>query len=187
MEVLFVESADLKLLICYILASLGEPMAGDDLCNLLSADGLAGYFDLYDSLNDLCREGLLSPVSEGYAVTPLGEQTASSFGRRLPAATCNRAVESCLRLLSNRRRHSETPCSVTPLPNGGFSVTLSVRDGSDSLLDVTLRVGDRLQADALVRRFENDPMLAYTGIIALLTGDLDSVGGQLLSSPQDKS
>lgn len=181
------ESADLKLLLCYVLSSLKEPIPGDDLCNLLSGEGLAGYFDLSDSLDDLCREGLLSVDREGYAVTPRGEQTASAFGLRLPAATRSRAVEACLRLLSGRRRHSETPCFVTPLPGGDFSVTLSVRDGSDSLLDVTLRVGDRLQADALVRRFENDPMLAYTGIIALLTGDLDSVGGQLLSDPRDKT
>lgn len=181
------ESADLKLLICYVLSSLKAPLPGDDLCRTLSGDGIAGYFDLSDSVDELCRDGFLTLTEDGCFVTERGQQTASSFGLKLPATMRDRAVESCLRLMAARRQQSETPCEITPLPGGDFSVSLSVRDGADDLMKILLRVGDRAQADALVRRFQNDPMLTYTGVIALLTGDLDSVGGRLLSNPQNKS
>ncbi len=176
-------SVDLKLLVCYVLASLKQPMPGDDLCRTLSEDGFGGYFELFDLLGELSREGAVCLTEEGYALSPRGDLSPAAFGRRLPAATRERAVESCLRLTAARRRKEEAPCEIAALDNGEYAVTLSIKDGTDDLMRVTLRVGDREQADRLVERFQNDPMLAYTGIIALLTGDLNAVGGQLLSNP----
>lgn len=178
------DPADIKILICYILASVNKPMKSEELCRVLSTDGAVNYFESTEAVAELVRDGFVRERDDGYVVSDKGLQIAATFNRKLPAATKQKAVESSLRLSAAMRSKIENPCTVSPAENGGFNVTMCIRDGADELMRVTLLASDREQAEALRKRFQSDPMLAYTGVIALLTGDIDSVGGKLLSSPQ---
>ena len=177
----FTEKADVKILICYVLCRLYSPISDELLCRALSAAGSVNYFDAANALVELLRDGFLTQDENGLAVTQKGMQIASTFRTKLPASARDYAALCCLRIAAAQRSAIENPCEIRENPGGGYTVIMSVRDGSDTLMKVELYAGDGEQADILKKRFESDPLLAYTGVVALLSGDIDSVGGNLLS------
>ena len=177
----FTEKADVKILICYVLCRLYSPISDELLCRALSAAGSVNYFDAANALVELLRDGFVTQGEAGLEVAEKGAQVASTFRTKLPASARDYAALCCLRIVAAQRSALENPCEISENTGGGFTVVMSVRDGSDTLMRVELYAGDRDQAESLRKRFESDPLLAYTGVIAVLTGDIDSVGGNLLS------
>lgn len=180
------DPTDVKILICYTLSCVKTPQSRERLCEVLTSHGDVNYFSLFEAVEELIRDGFVSENEDGLCVTGKGLQIASTFNRKLPASLRESAAVMSLRLAAAERSKAENPCDILPLENGGFNVDMRINDGGDELLHITVYASDREQAELLKKRFDADPTLIYTGMIALLTGDLDSVGGMLLSSPQGK-
>ena len=70
--------------------------------------------------------------------------------------------------LTKLRTDRENKVDITPEGNG-FSVKCRVLDGDRSLLEITLWVPDKAQAEAVKKAFFADPLKVYGGVIALLT------------------
>lgn len=178
------DPTDIKILICYTLSCVRAPQSRDRLSEVLTANGDVNYFSLFDAVEELIRDGFVKDTEKGLSVTEKGLQIASSFNRKLPASLRESAAVMSLRLAAAERSRTENPCTVIPLEKGGFNVDMRICDGDSELLHIAVYASDKEQAELLKKRFESDPTLIYTGMIALLTGDLDSVGGILLSAPQ---
>lgn len=100
------------------------------------------------------------------------------FERRLPFSVREKAVKAGVRLLARQKREAENKVEI--LPDGaGFTVRCTVLDGKDTLLSISLLVPDRAQAEAVKQQFLRDPGTTYRATIALMTGDIDAVGGML--------
>lgn len=89
-----------------------------------------------------------------------------------------KAVQAALRLLAREKRARENRVEITPA-HTGFTVRCAVLDQGDELLSISLLVPERAQAEAVKRRFLADPVTVYRAAVALMTGDLDAVGGAL--------
>lgn len=181
------DPTDIKILICYTLSCVKSPQSRERLSEVLTSRGDVNYFSLFEAVEELIRDGFVSENDGGLTVTEKGLQIASTFNRKLPASLRESAAVMSLRLAAAERSRAENPCEIIPRDEAGFDVDMRIRDGESQLLRITVYVSDREQAELLKRRFESDPTLIYTGMIALLTGDMDSVGGILLSSPQGEN
>lgn len=173
---------DVKILICYLLKNMREPLPLQTLSEALQHDGLVNYFTLADALHALLLSGHVDVVESNgekeYKVTRLGAGTADMFERRLPFSVREKAVKAGVRLLARQKREAENKVEI--LPDGaGFTVRCTVLDGKDTLLSISLLVPDRAQAEAVKQQFLRDPGTTYRATIALMTGDIDAVGGML--------
>ncbi len=176
------DKTDIKILICYLLSSVGKPMQFSQLCDVLQQDGLVNYFDLTSAYGELQESGHIRSEGGAVQVTALGEEAGSSFARKLPLSVREKAVGTAVRLLARAERDAENPCEIEAAPGGGYHVTCRILDDGATLLSVTVWVADESQAACIREQFRRDPTLCYTGMLALLTGDLATVGGALLSS-----
>lgn len=171
-----------KILICYLLKSVGEPLSSQTLAEAVQHDGLANYFTLADALHALLLSGHVDLVEKDgekfYKPTRLGAGTANMFERRLPFSVREKAVNTALRLLARQKREAENKVEITAAGNG-YTIRCNVLDGADTLLSISLLVPDLAQAEAVKRQFLRDPTAVYRTTVALMTGDIDSVGGSL--------
>lgn len=169
------EADDIKILICYLLKSVGRPLSFDNLNEILQHDELCNYFGFASALHELLVSGHVDLVKDGgaefYKTTSLGDTTASLFERRLPVTVREKAVNAAVRLLSRIKRESENRVSIAENRSGGVDVTCSVLDMGDTLMSVKLLVADRAQAESVKRRFQESPEFVYKGVLALMTGD----------------
>lgn len=168
---------EIKILICYLLKSVGKPLSFDNLNEILQRDGLCNYFGFASSLHELLASGHIDLIkdneNESYKVTKLGAETAALFERRLPLSVRDKAVGSAIKLLARIKRESENRVEIEE--NGsGYCVTCSVLDMNDTLMQVKLFVPDRTQADTIKKHFQERPEVIYKGILALMTGDVEA-------------
>ena len=167
--------SDIKLLICYLLSSIPEPLERQHLAGILQDNSLANYFEVIDISEELISQGHLTARkgpddSVLLSVTDSGRETAEELELSLPLTVREKAVKAAVRLLSRLRLERENRVEIEDAPDGCY-VTCHVSDGKQELMSLRLRVADRLQAETVKEQFLENPARVYQGVLALQTGD----------------
>ena len=161
---------EIKILICYMLNGVREPLPRGAVLDILSGGGMANFFDASVAIDDLVERGNISETDGGLlTVTEAGRSAAATLADMIPFTLRERSVTAGLRLLARQRSERENCAEIAPSENGGWIVTCSV--GRDvPLLRFELLVGDELQARQVREQFLNDPLLLYQSVIGILSG-----------------
>ena len=163
---------EIRILLCYMLHTVGAPIPRDALTDIITAGGMANYFDTEDAIEDLIRlQHLVQTEDRLLATTVTGNQIGESLGVRIPYTLRERSVKAALQLLKRREVERDNKVDIRKLEEGGYAVTCAVQDRGRDLLSVTLRVADNLQAEQIREHFLADPSLLFRGNLAILTGD----------------
>ena len=163
---------EIRILLCYMLRSVNAPVPRDALTDIITAGGMANYFDTEDAIEDLIRlQHLVQSEDKLVATTVTGNQIGESLGVRIPYTLRERSVKAALQLLKRREVEKNNKADIRKLEEGGYEVTCTVMDGERALLSVTLRVSDPHQAEQIKEQFFADPALLYRSNLAVLTGD----------------
>ena len=163
---------EIRILLCYMLNTVAAPIPRDALTDIITAGGMANYFDTEDAIEDLIRlQHLVQTEDKLVATTVTGNQIGESLGVRIPYTLRERSVKAALQLLKRREVEKDNKVDIRKLEEGGYEVTCTVMDGDRALLGVTLRVSDPWQAEQIKEQFLTDPALLYRSNLAVLTGD----------------
>ncbi len=161
---------EIKILICYMLNGVREPLSRNAVLDILSGDGMANFFDASAAIDDLVQRGNLNEDENGLlTVTDTGRHAAATLADMIPFTLRDRSVSAGLRLLARQNSERENSADVLKNENGVWIVRCTVGTMAP-LLKFDLTVGDELQAHYVRERFLNDPLLLYQSMIALLTG-----------------
>ena len=162
---------EIRILLCYMLDTVGQPMSRDDVTEIILDGGMANYFDTEDAIEELIRLQHLVEADRKIATTVTGAQIGQSLKMRVPYTLRQRSVEAALQLLKRYEVQRDNKVEIRKLEEGGYAVTCAVQDRGRDLLSVTLRVADNLQAEQIREHFLADPSLLFRGNLAILTGD----------------
>lgn len=162
---------DIRILICYILSSVNEPLSREDIGQVLQGRALANYFESGEALAALEELGHIEPVGEGYTCTPTGREIANRLDSSLPLAVRDKALEAALLLSARARARRENRVEIQESEKGCL-VTCSIFGGGEiELMRVSLYVPDRAQAGMVEKRFYENPEGIYRLLLAGLTGE----------------
>lgn len=163
---------EIKILICYMLNGVGEPLPLQTVTDVLAGRGMANFFEVSAAVEELLRRHQITEDEQGcLSLTDTGRQTASTLATMVPLTLRERSVQAALQLLTRQRRERENAVDIRQLEHG-YQVTCSMHDGDQPLMSLSLTVGDDLQAALVKDRFLDDPTLLYRSLIAVLTGDV---------------
>ncbi len=166
-----VSSAEVKVLICYILDSVKESVPVTRLCELLNYEGIANIFEVSDNIEALARGGHIVCTdvdSESYTVTPSGTDIAKTLKTTVPMTVREKACRVTLGMLSKMRNAEETDIAITREDDNTY-ITCSALDNNKTIMSVKLMVSDEMQAVNIKNNFLENPAEIYTQIIDLLT------------------
>ncbi len=165
---------EIKILVCYILASVKTPMKRNQISDALQKTGLVNFFDANSAIDELLEGGILSEteyVGEPHlVVSEKGEKSALELEDTLLPGVRERAVKTALNIVSRARSERENKVNIQKNENG-YDVTFKIESRSDTLLSLTLNVTDILQAEQLKDGFLDDPGALYSDVIERLTGE----------------
>lgn len=165
---------EIKILVCYILASVKTPMKRNQISDALQKTGLVNFFDANSAIDELLEGGILSEteyVGEPHlVVSEKGEKSALELEDTLLPGVRERAVKTALNIVSRARSERENKVDIQKNENG-YDVTFKIESRSDTLLSLTLNVTDILQAEQLKDGFFDNPGALYSDIIERLTGE----------------
>ncbi|WP_322198892.1 DUF4364 family protein [Acutalibacter intestini] len=162
---------DVRILICYILSSIGEPMSREDLCAMIQNRALANYFEAEDALAALEVLGHLRQSGGGLTVTDTGREIAKDLDTSLPLAVRDKALEAAMQALALARARREHRVEIIEAEKG-WQVRCHISGGGSlDLMEVSLYVPDRAQAALARENFHKNPDAVYKLLLAALTGD----------------
>ncbi len=164
-------TADIRVLICYILSSIEGAVPGNLLANTLHYEGIANCFEVNDSIDHLCKSGQLELVNkedDTYIITESGRNVAETLKTTLSIVVKERAYDAAIKMVSRFRNTKETDIKISREDNKTF-ITCSAFDSETPFMSVKLLVSDEEQALHIKEKFLSDPTKIYSSIIDLLT------------------
>lgn len=164
-------SAEVRILICYLLSTINSPVPGRNLADLLHYEGIANCFEVNDSIAALCKNGFLKLIDEKedtYEITQSGRDIAETLKTSLPITVKNRAYKAAIKMVSRYNHAKETDIKISREDDRTF-ITCTALDGMKPFMSVKLMVTDEEQALFIKDKFIDDPSAIYSKIISMLT------------------
>lgn len=162
-------SQQIKLLVCYLLAGVEQPLPRKTVLDVVVGQGMANFFETDSVIDDLVRLEHIEEADGVLRLLPTGHRVAATLEGLLPYTLRQRSVSAALDLLARLRREQHNHVTMQPLARG-VAVTCTIDDGDSPLLELTLRVADDLQAGLIRDRFLDDPERLYRQVLAVLGG-----------------
>ncbi len=166
-----VSSSEIKVLICYILKSVKEPVPATKLCELLNYEGIANAFEVSDNIDSLLQNKhiiLADTAEESYTTTVSGNSIAETLKTSVPISVREKACKATFKMLSRIRNAKETDIAITREGENTF-ITCSALDNNAVIMSVKLMVTDENQAVSIKNKFLDDPSEIYSKIVDLFT------------------
>ena len=164
-------TAEVRILICYILSSLDEAVPGKLLADTLHYEGIANCFEVNDSIAHLVKNGQLKIVDETedtYIITKSGKYVADTLKTTLSLTVKQRAYDAAYKMLARFKNAKETDIKISREGDKTF-ITCSAMDGETPFMTVKMLACDEDQALHIKEKFLSDPTKIYSSIIDLLT------------------
>ena len=165
---------DIRLLICYLLSSVKEPLAKNDIVLVLQDAGLANYFEASSALSDVLAKGNADTLEDNPDLCVANDNTreiSAQLVTTLPPSVRDHAVEGALNLLAMARRERENKVEIEKQQDGGYQVTCHISGGDRDLMCIDLYVPDQYQARAVKKHFHRNPEKIYQVLLCLMTGN----------------
>ena len=164
-------TTDIKILICYILNAIDEPVPVDMLGNVLHFEGIANAFEVSDAVVSLANLGQIVAVDEKeqtYKITQSGRNTAETLKTSLSAVVKERAYLATMKMLAKFKNAKDKTLEITK-ENGGTYLTCSAIDSGKPFISIKILITDEDQGSYIREKFLENPAEIYSKIIEMLT------------------
>lgn len=163
------DSLEIKALILYISARVVGPVPFETLQDLSMCDNGVDYFNFSVCLADLVRTEHLTLDSQGlYAITEKGCRNGAACESTLPYTVRSQVDRNLIGCNEQIKRTALVGAKMEEREKGGFTVTLSLSDELDDLMDLQLLVTRRDMAQEIQKRFRANAEEIYSKILSIL-------------------
>ncbi len=163
---------EIKILVCYVLTNVKEPMTRKQLCDCLQNMEIVNFFDLNEAIDDLIKHGMINEedyLCEKYLfITDSGKNNAKTLETDLSKTMRERSVNAALKMVSRAKAERETKVNIRKTETG-YYVTFIIEGFGENLLELTLFAADIFQAEQLRDGFLSDAPGVYSMIIDKIT------------------
>ncbi len=164
-------TTDIRILICYILTAIDEPVPVNLLANTLHYEGIANGFEVSDAVVALAELGHIEQCDskdDTYIITPSGKAIAETLKTSISFTAKDRAYSAAIKMLSRFKNAKDTDFSITHDGENTY-LTCSLLDNGVPFMSVKLLITDDGQAECIREKVLSDPAVLYSGVIDLLT------------------
>ncbi len=167
--------SEIKILVCYMLSNLQEPISRSQLCDCLLEIGLVNFFDLNEAIDDLLKQKMIQ--EEEYldktclTATEVGKEHAKTLEKSLTITLRERSVNAALKILA-RAKARETDTDVIKTETG-YVTSLAIDVLGEKFFSIALFVYDNLQAELLRERFIGNSSEVYSTVVDCLKQQKD--------------
>lgn len=165
---------EVKILICFLLDNIQQPLSFDELNEILQNTGFVNYFEFAESISDLEKSGhvKLEKNEEGvaqYQLTEMGAVTAQTFEKTLPLTVREKTMEEAHHLVEASKCMNEVEVNYAPTSDG-YVLHLVMKDIGTDLLDLKVFLPTEEECVLLKERLEQDPAQFYEKILLAMMG-----------------
>ena len=164
-------TTEIKILICYILNAIKEPVPASMLVNILHFEGIANGFEVSDAMASLASSGHIASSFDDqsyYEITDSGKQIADELDSSLSLTVRKRAYIATLKMLAKIKNAKGTRFCISN-ENGHSYITCSAVDGKVTLIEVKMLIPDEKSGTYIREKFLENPSEIFSDIIEKLS------------------
>ena len=166
---------DIKVFILFLLDELRYPLNETLISEMVYEHGYVGRFDFAECFSELTERGHITVIDgeeKQYVISPLGHSVASELQGTLHEYIREKSRISALKRLSLYRRGAKTNVTVTEGADGRYLVRCEIHDKDGILMDTTLSVPSKNEAERIKKHFMEQPEEVCRGVLSVLTGQI---------------
>lgn len=168
------DAYEIKILICYLLYVLKEPITKEQMDTVLQGNHLVNYFSYSSAYKELLKSGHISTEERDgkqlLILNKFGRDTALLLKSSLPLSVRDKVVSAGMELIAEIKRDKEREVLVEKTADG-YMVRLRLHDGELELLQVSFFAPDAEQAELIRQQFTDRTAQIYQGIVAMSIRD----------------
>lgn len=164
----FQKASDVRILICFLLKSIEQPLTQQQIQLILEENGLANYFVFADAFSQLLKDEQIKLVknedTKYIELTKVGIDACNMFYRTIPISVRDKVVEYTKKYLSYERTKKENEVIIEKTHNG-FNVHIMIHDNGFDLLNFKIFMPTKEQAEIVRKKVLSNPSDFYKNII----------------------
>lgn len=161
-------SFDIKVLICYLIDELNQPLSSDLICEIIQYYELANYFDIVSAISYLFENGQIITKKiddeDFFELSNLGKSLTYPLFKSLPISVKQKAIESGQNILLVKKNIKHNKVNIVKKKDG-YLVECKILDIGTDLLDIKLFVTTEKQANHVKNHFLKNSEKIYKNII----------------------
>lgn len=147
------DRTEIKILICYLLASAGQSLTAQQIIDTLVGQQLVNYFELHDALSHLSAQNIITDSDGVYSITEEGIDISRQLEKALPFSVKERAYKAVIEILQYENLKRQNKTLITPLEKGGYNLNCTISDNDFTLFSFDLHMPDEKSAKFAEEKF----------------------------------
>ncbi len=161
----------IRILLCYIINSVTEPITQEQLHRAVVATELANLFEFGDALSRLEQSKLVIKGKDGgYFTTEDGKMVAETLHTEVPLTVREQAYNAAINCLEYSKLSKHIAVDIKPTDDGSYNVICKVTNNDEDVMSLTLNVAEPELAQHIKNRVFNNGSGLYSSILAAVTG-----------------
>ncbi len=174
---MYLEKDEKKFTILYAVGKYSTPISVERLYSILTWDKeIMEYFEIAEMVDELLKDGYIEKTfyrnEECFALTKEGAEANRFFAEKSPKSIRDRINEE---IGTNRFAEIKDPNLVKgearPVNHSEYAAKCTIFDNKTPMLDLTINVGSRPQAERVAKYFEENSGEIYKEILRILNPD----------------
>ncbi len=182
------DRTQIKILLCYLLATLDRPITQDQLNARVCGQELVNYFEMQTALGQLVEQGLIEYGEEGFSILPRGKEVASQLEGDVPDRIKKYAYNMALALVQYDALKKQNKVEIIPAPDKGYTLRCKLEDENFSIFSMDIHMPDKKIAELAARQFVLHGREIFNCILGIVINSPELYTDFLkeLSSPKKK-
>ena len=168
---------DIKVFLLFLLDRIGNPIDHTSLIDIVSENTREINLDYDQCLDELVKRGHIYYDTDGveryYMISDSGHEIAAELYDTLDEGFRERSARSAARYISLSSRNASISSYITETENRRFNVTLKASDRYGEILNVTITVASRGEAEAIKNNYDQHCDAVYRGMLFAATGRME--------------
>lgn len=166
---------EIRVLLCYILKMIKEPVPLEPIKEMLHFEGIANYFETAFAITELEENGTIISTDDNgsnklYALSESKYEMLDSLFGDLPFSVKENALNIAKGIVKRRKNERENKVIIEQYDDAVY-IECSCMEKERKIVSVRLLVPDIDTANSIKERFLNDPIKLLISATASLTGD----------------
>lgn len=160
-------STQIRILITYLAGSSDMPLSISLLTEAMQAHGLANYFEITDSIQELTENNILKNENGILSLTEKGKISFNELSDELPFSVKETALSDVRNLQLIEKNEKENCVEIIKAENG-YNVVFRIVHDEITLMELSLYTADIEQAQNMKHKLLKDPSKIYSAIVSSL-------------------
>lgn len=147
------DRTEIKILLCYLLAELKQPITQNQLIECVCGQELVNYFEMQSALQHLLDNGLIKEDENGFSILPEGKDIARQLESVVSTTVKRYAYTMAVNILQYEALKKQHKIKITPVDGGGYNLHCSIEDDKFTIFSMDIVMPDEKSAEFAGQQF----------------------------------